>query len=112
LFLSTFSSGFDDEDGAAVDPERFHAAGPLAGSRAFPPHPWDEATPEKVLSSKEDSQFLEQAIRVLPDTLREVLVLREMEGLECKEICAMLAITETNFSVRLHRGRERVRQAV
>ncbi|MEW6246447.1 MAG: sigma factor-like helix-turn-helix DNA-binding protein [Nitrospirota bacterium] len=31
--------------------------------------------------------LLEQAIQALPDTLREVLVLREVEGLECKEIC-------------------------
>jgi hypothetical protein len=40
------------------------------------------------------------------------LFLRGVEGVEAKEVCDMLKTTETNLSVRLHRARERVRQAV
>jgi len=48
----------------------------------------------------------------LPQTLKGVLILRDVEGVEAKEVCDILKITETNLYVRLHRARERVRQAV
>jgi DNA-directed RNA polymerase specialized sigma24 family protein len=35
-----------------------------------------------------------------------------VEGVEAKEVCEILKITETNLYVRLHRARERVRMAV
>ena len=43
---------------------------------------------------------------------QDVLVLKDVEGLDSKDICALLKITETNLYVRLHRARERVRLAV
>ena len=55
---------------------------------------------------------MQQAIDSLPPTLKEVLILREIEGIEAKEACELLQITETNLYVRLHRARERVRRAV
>lgn len=111
----TFASlGTDEEEGeeSAVDPSRFHGTGELAGWWAFPPQPWDDATPEKLLASKEAVDCLQRAIQELPTTLREVLVLRDVEGVESKALCELLSITETNLYVRLHRARERVRQAV
>lgn len=111
---TTFSAfeSFDDENEEAVDPVRFHQSGELAGSWAFPPQPWDDATPEKLLASKQATDCMQRAIADLPTTLREVLILRDVEGVESKEICELLKITETNLYVRLHRARERVRQAV
>jgi DNA-directed RNA polymerase specialized sigma24 family protein len=44
--------------------------------------------------------------------LKEVLILSDVEGVEAKEVCELLKITETNFYVRLHRAQERVRAAV
>jgi RNA polymerase sigma-70 factor, ECF subfamily len=55
---------------------------------------------------------MQRAIEGLPPTLKEVLMLRDVEGVEAKDACEMLKITETNLYVRLHRARERVRQAV
>ena len=55
---------------------------------------------------------MQRAIEALPATLKEVLILRDVEGVDAKEICEMLKITETNLYVRLHRARERVRAAV
>ena len=55
---------------------------------------------------------MQQAIDSLPPTLKEVLILRDIEGIEAKEACELLQITETNLYVRLHRARERVRRAV
>lgn len=110
----TFSSceSGDDEGEETVDPSRFHQSGEWAGHWAFPPQPWDEQTPEKLLASQQAVNAMNKAIQALPQTLKEVLILRDVEGVEAKEVCEILKITETNLYVRLHRARERVRQAV
>lgn len=109
--FSAFESHDDDHD-EAVDPSRFQQSGEWAGHWAFPPQPWDDQTPEKLLASQQAVSAMNQAIEALPATLKEVLILRDVEGVEAKEVCELLKITETNLYVRLHRARERVRVAV
>ena len=111
---TTFSAigSYDDDSEEAVDPSRFQQSGEWDGHWAFPPQPWDEQTPEKLLASQQAVNAMNQAIETLPMTLKEVLILRDVEGVEVKEVCELLKITETNLYVRLHRARERVRQAV
>jgi RNA polymerase sigma-70 factor (ECF subfamily) len=111
---TTFSAfeSFDDENEESVDPSRFHQSGEWAGHWAFPPQPWDEQTPERLLASQQAVTAMNKAIEALPPTLKDVLILRDVEGVEAKEVCEILKITETNLYVRLHRARERVRQAV
>jgi len=111
IAFSAFES-HEDEGEEAVDPARFHASGELAGHWALPPQPWNEQTPERLLASKQALEALSQALDELPPGLREVLVLKDVEGLESQAICERLKITENNLYVRLHRARERVRQAV
>lgn len=102
----------DDDNDEAVDPSRFQQIGEWAGHWAFPPQPWDDRTPETLLASKQAVGCMQRAIGALPVTLKEVLILRDVEGIEAKEVCEMLNITETNLYVRLHRAWERVRAAV
>lgn len=109
--FSSFES-VDDEGEEAVDPSRFHQSGEWAGHWAFPPQPWDDQTPEKLMASQQAVSAMQNAIEALPKNLKEVLILRDVEGIEAKEVCELLKITETNLYVRLHRARERVRQAV
>ncbi len=111
---TTFSAfeSCEDEHDEAIDPSRFRQSGEWAGHWAFPPQPWDEQTPEKLLASREAVEAMHKAIDALPATLKDVLILRDIEGVEAKEVCAILRITETNLYVRLHRARERVRTAV
>ncbi|MDF0645168.1 MAG: sigma-70 family RNA polymerase sigma factor [Nitrospira sp.] len=109
--FSAFESCEDDNE-EAVDPSRFHQKGESAGHWAFPPQPWDDQTPEKLLSSQQTINAMNSAIESLPGTLKEVLILRDVEGVDIKEACALLNITETNLYVRLHRARERVRKVV
>jgi RNA polymerase sigma-70 factor (ECF subfamily) len=109
--FSSFESADDDGD-EAIDPSRFHQSGEWAGHWAFPPQPWDDQTPEKLLASQQAVTAMHRAIEALPRTLKDVLILRDVEGVEAKEVCDILKITETNLYVRLHRARERVRQAV
>lgn len=111
---TTFSSfeSVDDDSDETIDPSRFHQSGKCAGHWAFPLQPWDDQTPEKLLASRQAVNVMNQAIEALPRTLKEVLILRDVEGIEVREVCEILKITETNLYVRLHRARERVRQAV
>ena len=110
----TFSSfeAADDEGDEVIDPSRFHQSGEWAGHWAFPPQPWDDQTPEKLLASQQAVNAMNQAIEALPATLKEVLIWCDVEGIEANEACEILKITKTNLYVRLHRARERVRQAV
>ena len=64
------------------------------------------------MASQQAVNAMQRAIEALPATLKDVLILRDVEGVEAKEVCEMLKITETNLYVRLHRARERVRVAV
>jgi len=50
------------------------------------------------------------AIADLPARQREVVTLRDIEGLSSEEVCGVLEITDANLRVLLHRGRSRVRQ--
>jgi RNA polymerase sigma-70 factor, ECF subfamily len=109
--FSAFES-YDVDHEEAVDPSRFQQSGEWAGHWAFPPQPWDDQTPEKLLASQQAVNAMNKAIEALPNTLKDVLILRDVEGVEAKEVCEILKITETNLYVRLHRARERVRVAV
>jgi RNA polymerase sigma-70 factor (ECF subfamily) len=111
---TTFSAlaPMDGESEDTVDPARFQRSGEWAGHWAFPPRSWDDQTPEKLLASKQAIAAMQRAIDELPPTLKTVLILRDVEGVDSADACDMLKITETNLYVRLHRARERVRQAV
>lgn len=111
---TTFSSfeSVDDISDETIDPSRFHQSGEWAGHWAFPPQPWDDQTPEKLLASQQAVDAMNRAIEVLPQAFKDVLILRDVEGIDAKKICEILKITATNLYVRLHRARERVRQAV
>lgn len=61
--------------------------------------------PEKDFESDEVRQELEEAIRELPESLRVVFVLRELEGLSTLETAETLDLSEGAVKVRLHRAR-------
>ena len=52
------------------------------------------------------------AITDLPAQQREVVTLRDVEGLTSGEVCDVLDLTEANQRVLLHRGRSRLRQVL
>jgi RNA polymerase sigma-70 factor (ECF subfamily) len=66
--------------------------------------------PEQQLLRKEDQQAVRQAVEELPVDLREVVVLRELEGLSYKEIAAVADIPLGTVMSRLARARERLQQ--
>lgn len=67
------------------------------------------ALPEDQLLTSESRQRLDEAVDKLPDTLRVVFMLRDMEGLSIRETADMLGLTETAVKTRLLRARLRLR---
>ncbi len=102
----------ESDDESWRDPERFRPSGALAGHWLTPPSMWDEETPERLLLSKESRAIIEQAIQALPSVQRQVITLRDVEGIDSKDVCNFLDISETNQRVLLHRARTRVRKTI
>ena len=63
------------------------------------------ALPEDQLLSGEGKKILDQTIQTLPESLRIVFLLRDVEGLSIKETAEALNLTETNVKTRLLRAR-------
>lgn len=66
--------------------------------------------PEDELLSGEGRRVLDQAINGLPETLRFVFFLRDIEGLSIKETAEALELKETNVKTRLLRARLHLRE--
>lgn len=66
--------------------------------------------PEDELLSGEGKKFLDGTINDLPETLRIVFLLRDIEGLSIKETAEALNLTETNVKTRLLRARMALRE--
>lgn len=99
-------------DEPAVDPDRFFPTdSQTPGHWASPPTNWNDL-PEKRLLSQETMACILSAAEALPPSQRAVITLHDMEGWTAEEICNVLAISETNQRVLLHRARSKVRRAL
>lgn len=68
--------------------------------------------PEVELMSGEARHTMQQAIDNLPESLRTVFVLRDIEGLSTREVGQVLDLSEVAVKTRLSRARLRLRQAL
>ena len=66
--------------------------------------------PEDEFLSAESRMRLDEAAENLPDSLRVVFVLRDIEGLSTRETAAVLDISEMAVKTRLSRARLRLRE--
>lgn len=72
----------------------------------------DPFDPQKLLLQRESGQLLSRALEALPLEFREVLVLRELEGLSYKEIAGIADIPPGTVMSRLARARTRLKQCL
>ena len=70
------------------------------------------ALPEDELLSGEGKKTLDEAIQKLPESMRIVFLLRDVEGLSIKETAEALDLTETNVKTRLLRARMYLREGL
>ena len=89
----------------AVDPSRFDSHGQWAD----PLERWAEDS-EHRLDAATLAPMLNSGLDDLPPRQREVLILRDVEGLSNDEACSALGISSGNQRILLHRGRSRLRE--
>ena len=92
---------------AAVERSRFNSA----GAWMSPPQHWIEESDERLFA-EELTGAIKSALDELPSRQREVVTLRDVEGLTSHEVCEVLDISEGNQRVLLHRGRSHLRAAL
>ena len=81
------------------------------GGGGEPPEPPSEtAGPERDMENRELKAVLQDAVEVLPDPLRTVFCLREVEGLSTEQTADALGLSGENVRVRLHRAKRSLRQ--
>lgn len=97
----------EDDDGPSVPYERFRPEGEVwAGHWSSPPLKFALDDPAV---NRETRELLSAAIQALPDSQREVMTLRDVEGWTAEEVCTALSLSEPNQRVLLHRARSKVR---
>ncbi len=84
----------DEDDGAASFPQVVA---------------WSEE-PDALLQRQETAEILDKAIAMLPHTLREVFILRDVEQVSVAETAQRLGLSESAVKVRLHRARMALRE--
>src|SRR6266487_1538795 len=70
--------------------------------------PDDRLDPEALVMQQQAVERVQRAVQELPADFREVIVLRELEGLSYKEIAAVAGIPIGTVMSRLARARERL----
>jgi RNA polymerase sigma-70 factor, ECF subfamily len=93
---------FDVEDEAHPDADRFWGLGFWS---AGGPRPWSESD----IDTKRILAIVRREVELLPEAQRAVVLMRDVEGLDAKEVCNVLGIQETHQRVLLHRGRAMLR---
>jgi RNA polymerase sigma factor (sigma-70 family) len=91
---------------------RFSRAGsadhPKVGDELKDDRPDEQLDPEALVIQRQAVERVRHGIEGLPVDFREVIVLRELEGLSYKEIAAIVGVPIGTVMSRLARGRERL----
>ena len=76
------------------------------------PRLWDELNPERIVGGRQLWDHVQTVIDGLPAGQRAVILLRDMEGHDAEETCALLEISAENQRVLLHRARSQIRREI
>ena len=108
--FSSIAKAAEEDEGPSIEPERFNGDDHRWGGHwSAPPPNWEG---EERILARETREVIREAIDQLPPAQRTVISLRDVEGLEAEEVCALLELTEGNQRVLLHRARTKVRKAL
>jgi RNA polymerase sigma-70 factor (ECF subfamily) len=66
--------------------------------------------PEGKIVLEDSMRIVKDEIEKLPEDYREVIVLRDIDGMSYTEIADLLNINLSNVKVRIHRGREHLKK--
>ena len=94
----------DPQGGPTVEPDRFGRD----GGWVDPPVPWAEQADDRLVAEQLATR-VRALLGELPEGQRQVMTLRDVEGLSAHEACQLLGLTDANQRVLLHRGRAHLR---
>jgi RNA polymerase sigma-70 factor (ECF subfamily) len=80
-----------------------------SGAWVTPPEPWADRVDDRLVAEHLATR-VQQLLPELPDTQRQVVVLRDLEGLSPGDVSDLVGVSDGNQRVLLHRGRARLRQ--
>ncbi len=81
------------------------------GHRADPEGPWRSSEPDSY-ETVATRRLVRESIERLPASYREILILRDLEGIDTQETADLLGLSPANAKVRLHRARQALREAL
>lgn len=70
----------------------------------------DEPIPEEILSRKQDTMFLQEALQNLPEDKREILILSRFQNLRYEDIAQILKCEIGTVKVRVYRALRELRE--
>ena len=73
---------------------------------AFDLAPASSGNPHRALEDRDRRSFLRRGLDLLPEKLREAVVLRDLQGLSYQEMADRLRLPEGTVKSRINRGRE------
>ena len=76
------------------------------------PELWDQIGADRIINGRRLLEIVMAAIEALPANQKAVMILRGQQELKPDEVCAILAISEGNMRVLLHRARLAVRAVI
>jgi RNA polymerase sigma-70 factor, ECF subfamily len=94
-------------EGVAVDGSRFDEK----GAWREPPRPFTDEVEDRVIAER-SQEAIRASLAQLPAVQREVVALRDIDGLSGPEVCEVLGISAANQRILLHRGRSQLRAAL
>jgi len=98
---------FSEDDGSDLD-DQFKDNGHWKKTQK----PADWGHPETVLASEQFWVIFELCLNALPENTARVFMMREHLGLELREICQELALSDRNAWVIMHRARNQLRRCL
>jgi RNA polymerase sigma-70 factor, ECF subfamily len=75
-------------------------------------HESQSGSADKKLIDEELGGIIRKSVAKLPENLRAVFVMREIEGLPHSEISEILNLGEANVRIQLHRAKKQLRQLI
>jgi RNA polymerase sigma-70 factor, ECF subfamily len=72
---------------------------------------WDEPVDE-AMARRQQAEFVREAIAQLPDSYRQVLLMRDIEGKDTEETATAMGLTPNAVKIRLHRARLALRTII
>jgi RNA polymerase sigma-70 factor (ECF subfamily) len=73
---------------------------------AFELAPASSGNPHRALEERDRRSFVRRGLEMLPEKLREAVVLRDLQGLSYQEMAERLRLPEGTVKSRINRGRE------